>query len=302
MDVVKWEAVLWAAETGSFTAAGQELGYTQSGITRMVSSLEEELGFAIFTRQKKGVQLTENGRAMLPSLRQIVVSTQKAQEIGADIRGLVRGHLTIGCYFSVSAAWMPGILQTFSQQYPEISVTMLEGGNKEMADWLREGLVDFCFCAKPDPKTPCDWEGLYEDPLVVWLPKNHPCALKRTFAIKDLEKEAFLHTLPHQDTDQDRLIAQENLHLQTRFTTKDGFTTYQMVAAGLGISFNQRLIAKDWGGAVVQRPLAPKRTVSLGIALPQGRDLSPASRRFLATIKAYLTDLKTTETKEDQDH
>lgn len=194
---------------------------------------------------------------------------------------------------------MPSILQTFSQQYPEISVTMLEGGNKEMADWLREGRVDFCFCAKPDPKTPCDWEELYEDPLVAWLPKDHPSALKTSFAIKDLEKEAFLHTLPHQDTDQDRLIAQEKLHLHTRFTTKDGFTTYQMVAAGLGVSFNQSLIAKDWGGAVVQRPLAPKRTVSLGIALPQGCELSPASRRFIATIKTYLTDLKAAEMIED---
>ncbi|KXT77018.1 LysR family transcriptional regulator [Streptococcus sp. DD12] len=292
MDLVKCEAVIWAAQTGSFTRAAEKLGYTQSGITRMVSSLEDELGFAIFSRQKKGVQLTANGQMILPSLREVVVSTQKAQEIGADILGLARGNLTIGCYFSVSAAWMPEILQTFSRQYPEISVTMLEGGNREMADWLRDGQVDFCLCAKPAPQTPCEWERLYEDPLVVWLPKDHPQAQAASYAIKDLEKEAFLHTLPHQDTDQDRLIAQENLQLQTRLTTKDGFTTYQMVAAGLGVSFNQSLIAKDWTGAVVQRPLTPQRTVSLGLAIPLGRELSPASRRFIRTVRDYLAGLK----------
>lgn len=64
---------------------------------------------------------------------------------------------------------------------------------------------------------------------MAWLPKNHPKVKQKTYKIKDLETEDFIHTLPGQDTDQDRLIKQEDLTLQTRFTTKDGFTTYQMV-------------------------------------------------------------------------
>ena len=64
---------------------------------------------------------------------------------------------------------------------------------------------------------------LYRDPLVVWLPKEHPKAKQKNYKIKDLEAEDFIHTLPGQDTDQDRLIQQEGLNLQTRFTTKDGF-------------------------------------------------------------------------------
>lgn len=71
-------------------------------------------------------------------------------------------------------------------------------------------------------------------------PENPPTAAS---ARSRAPREPFIHTSPDHDTDQDRLLAALWLHPQTRFTTRDGFTTYNMVAAGLGISFNQRLIA-----------------------------------------------------------
>ena len=238
MDASKCQAVLVASETGSFSAAAEQLNYTQSGITRMISSLEEELDFPIFIRNKKGVRLTENGQLMLPYFREIVDANQVAVEVSEEIKGLVRGSITIGCYFSVSSMW----------------------------------------------------KELYRDPLVAWLPKNHPKAEQKTYKIKDLETEDFIHTLPGQDTDQDRLIKQEGLNLQTRFTTKDGFTTYQMVKVGLGVSFNQAMIARDWKEEVVQVPLSPKRFVSLGMALPKKEKVSPAVQRFMDCLEQWMVE------------
>ena len=291
MDIVKCQAALKAAELGSFTAVADVLGYTQSGVTRMVSSLEDELGFPLFYRQKKGVTLTENGQLILPQLRQLVQSYQILEEQSADIKGVIQGAVTIGSYFSVSAIWMPQILKAFKRQYPLIKVTMLEGGNKDIARWLADKSVDFCFCAKPDSSMDCDWQDLHQDPLVAWLPLEHPKAHAKSFAIKDLEKEAFIHTLPDQDTDQDRLIKEEKLKLHTQLTTKDGFTTYQMVAAGLGVSFNQSMISQEWPETIAQVPLKPARYVHLGLASPRGGMVSPAARRFMTCIKEELPRL-----------
>ena len=233
MDASKCQAVLVASETGSFSAAAEQLNYTQSGITRMISSLEEELEFPIFIRNKKGVRLTENGKLMIPYFREIVDVNQVATQVSEEIKGVVRGSITIGCYFSVSSMWMPSLLKTFSETYPLIQITLLEGGNKEIAKWLAEKSVDICLCAEPQDSGEYSWKELYRDPLVAWLPKNHPKAKQKTYKIKDLETEDFIHTLPGQDTDQDRLIKQEGLNLQTRFTTKDGFTTYQSASTKL---------------------------------------------------------------------
>ena len=57
MEAVKCEAFLAAAELGSLTATAELLGYTQSGVTRMIGTLEEELGFPLFLRSKKAPQM-----------------------------------------------------------------------------------------------------------------------------------------------------------------------------------------------------------------------------------------------------
>lgn len=123
---------------------------------------------------------------------------------------------------------------------------------------------------------------VYQDELVAWLPQNHPLASADSFPVEKLESEPFIHTSPDHDTDQDRLLALLKLHPQTCFTTRDGFTTYNMVSAGLGISFNQRLISQKWDSdAVVQIPFCPPQFVELGIAVPSLKEASPAAKKLI---------------------
>lgn len=287
MDAVKCEAFLTAVDRGSFTAAAETLGYTQSGITRMIGALETELGFPLFVRQKKGVVLTENGKTMLPAIRDFVRSNRRAEEMGLDIQGVVKGTLTIGSYFSVSSMWMPSILKKFEEKYPMIKIYVIEGGNKELTRRLNEKSVDLCFCGEPSKSANCDWIPLYKDRMVAWLPPDHPKASNKTFKISDLEKYPFIHTFPNQDSDQDRLIESENLILNERYSTKDAFTTYNMVEAGLGISFEQQLISRKWRGNinVAEVPLSPARYVNIGLAVPSLKDASPVAKRFIERVK-----------------
>lgn len=284
MDSIHCEAFLAAADTGSFTAAAERLGYTQSGITRMIGSLEEELGFPLFLRSKRGVVLTDNGKDMIPLLRAVAKAERDVEERSAEIRGMVCGTLHIGSYFSISAMWLPQILSRFLAAYPGIRVSVQEGSNAELLHWFRERAVDCCFCASENPEGPSgiDWIPLYRDELVMWLPESHPLARASFYPVQNLNAECFIHTHPGEDTDQDRLLARWHLHPDARFTTKDGFVTYQMVAAVLGVSFHQRLISKKWHGRVFEVPFDPPQYISLGIAVPSLKEASPAARRFIA--------------------
>jgi len=62
-----------------------------------------------------------------------------------------------------------------------------------------------------------------------------------------------------------------------------------MVAAGLGISFNQRLISRDWKDEIIELPLDPPQYISLGIASPTARELSPAAKVFIEYAKEEIT-------------
>ncbi len=284
MDRIQCEAFLAAAEQGSFTAAAELLGYTQSGITRMIGKIEEELGFDLFIRTKQGVQLTENGRIMLPRFRELELASRNVDELSADIKGNVSGVLTIGSYYSVSAMWMPMILKQYRSLYPGVRIRMQEGGNREMARWLSEHSVDLCFCAEPREKD-VDWIPICQDEIVAWLPKSHPLADAAAYPVKALEKEPFIHTSPKKDTELDRMIEKLDLHLSAAFSTRDAFTTYNMVAMGLGVSFNQRLISLKWNREVAEVPFDPPEKLSLGLAVPSLKSASPAAGRFIELVK-----------------
>lgn len=73
--------------------------------------------------------------------------------------------------------------------------------------------------------------------------------------------------------------------MNIQYSTQDGFTTYNMVESGLGVSFNQKLIFKKCHGKVVEIPLEPSRYVNLGLAVPSIKDASLATRRFMDYIK-----------------
>ena len=107
MDEIKCEAFLAAVELGSLTAAAEKLGYSQSGVTRMIASLEEEVGFPLVVRSKKGVVPTANGQTMIAPLREIVRAQRTARQISSDICGVVTGMMTIGTYFSIASCVEP---------------------------------------------------------------------------------------------------------------------------------------------------------------------------------------------------
>ncbi len=284
MDSNKYEAFLLAVDHGSLTAAAEYLGYTQSGITRIIKSLEDELGFPLFIRNKKGVTLTENGKTMVPIFREISHALQNVQQISADIRGTVRGTLSIGSYNSIAGSWMPFFLKGFRELYPGVSISLHEGGNMTMERFINEKSVDCCFCSRLTGAV-YDWIPLYEDEVVAWLPANHPMAGKKSFPVKMIPDSPFIHTTPGQDTEIDRLLKKLDITPDVKFTTMNAFTTYNMVAAGLGISIDQRLRSQKWNADVVELPFAPRQYEELGIAVPSLSEASPATKKFIKYVQ-----------------
>ena len=285
METSKCEAVLLAAESGSLTAAAEAMGYTQPGVTRMVRSLEAELGLTLLARTTHGVELTASGREMLPALREVTRAARRVEEESSQVRGVLRGELVVGSYYSLSARLLPGVLAGFCAEHPGVRVRVREGGNQEMARWLSERSVDLCFAATPAEGVACDWVPVLTDELVAWLPASHPRAHDAAFPVSALEGEPFVVTMQGQDTDIDRLLAEHGVTPDFRFSTSDAYATWCVVEAGLGMSMNQRLISACWEGSVAQVPFDPPQRVVLGIAVPSLSDASPSARAFVDCVR-----------------
>ena len=208
----------------------------------------------------------------------------KGRRLGAAIQGVLAGVLNIGSYYSAAAAWLPKILRRFQAQYPKVEVHLLEGTNQELAQWLNEKAVDCCLAAKPGADVAYDWIPLKDDELVVWLPPDHPWTAEKEIPVEWLNGAPFIIPLPDHDTDIDRFLAANQVQPDVRFTTTDPYTAYCMVEEGLGISVNNRLTTEKWAGRVELRPLAPAQSISLGIAVPDIQEMSPAAGKFVAQV------------------
>ncbi len=290
MDRIKCEALVTAAEGGSLSYAANLLGYTQPGITRMIDALEAEMGFPLLLRTKKGVSLTPNGERMLPYFRDVIRTQRMAEETGASIRGILSGVLRIGCYYSVSSMLLPQVLRQFLADYPGVQIVLLEGTNAELSHMLHDRSVDLCFAAKPSAQTICEWIPVLDDELTAWLPENHPDAGCLRFPVGKLSDYPFIMIQPGTDTDLDRVFQRAGVHPDIHFETKDAYSAYRMVEAGLGISLNQRLISREWHGKVAAVPFDPPQFVHLGIAIPSLREASPAAKKFVKYILKIVRD------------
>lgn len=283
MDTEKCRAALAAIEYGSMSAAAKHLGYTPSGVLRMVDSLEADLGLRLIERTPRGVRATSEGAQVVPMLRDAVSAAARAHQKASEVAGALSGEIEVALYTSVASAWLPRILKAFESEYPGIRVRTREAGNEQIVQWIEERAVDCALFARRPFHG--DWIGLHRDRLMAWLPADHPRAKDKSFPLKELEGAPFVEISPNQDTDVSHLLTAENLVPDVRYSTTSSYTAYCMVEAGLGISVNNELMTPVSQGSVSVIPLEPARSIELGIAVPSLANASPGTTHFIACVE-----------------
>ena len=190
-NVLKYQAFVKSAETKSFTKAAESLHYTQGGISRMIADLENEWQVSLFSRGKKGLELTEDGKRLLPYAEGLCASFERLEGEVSDLRGLGKGTIRIGVFSSVATYWLPSIIAAFQKEHPGISYQLKLGDYEEIEGWVNDGEVDCGFLSIPC-KTPLDCLSLAKDEAVVVLPENHPLCAKERISLQDLSPYPFL--------------------------------------------------------------------------------------------------------------
>ncbi|GAB3909047.1 hypothetical protein GCM10029964_109970 [Kibdelosporangium lantanae] len=137
------------AKLGSFTAAGPDLGYTQSAISRQISALEDEVGVALFDRLPRGVRLTEPGRRLLPHAQAVLERLDTARRDLASLHALTTGRLRVAGFATADAVLVPQAIATFRRSYPDVEVTLQEGFTPDLLAMVGDGSVDIAVVSFP---------------------------------------------------------------------------------------------------------------------------------------------------------
>lgn len=278
MDMEKYRILVSAIEEGSFSALAEKQGYTPSGISRMMASMEKEIGFPLLIRSKQGVVPTADCLEILPQIKNALSASERVRQSADELLGLSTGTLRIGTSYYDGYPWLAKVIADFQKQYPGITVKLIEGTSSQLAAAIEDNMADLCLISERSGNH--QWILLKEDFMVAWIPQNHPMATEECFPISQFAREPFIELYPGLETDNSRMFHRNNMQPQTVYTTSDNFAVYAMVEAGLGISSANSLIAESFTGEVVALPIAPLQPVNIGMAIPADSIISPAARRF----------------------
>jgi DNA-binding transcriptional LysR family regulator len=125
MDWDKLKVFHAAAEAGSFTHAGEQLGLSQSAVSRQVSALEQELSVPLFHRHARGLILTEQGELLYRTAHDVFMQLEAARTKLTDSREKPNGELKVQTTIGVGAYWLTPRLGEFFDLYPDIRITLI---------------------------------------------------------------------------------------------------------------------------------------------------------------------------------
>lgn len=288
MDTKKLEALATAVQTGSFTRAAEVLGYTQSGLTHMMNSLEKDIGFPLLVRSRTGIRLSAAGQRVFPMIQDLLRADEALEREIRLINTRREETIRVASYASIAMHWLPEIIQQFRDNHPDVTVDIQMGSVEEVYRWVREDKVDMCFASRQEGIN-LEWTHLRDDPLLVILPPDYDLRGRDSLHIRCLQGMDFL--MPSLGFHLDIMRALGDVQPNIRETQVSDSVIISMVEHGLGVSVLSELVLKGRRDNVVAVPMDPPAVRELGIAVRSKKELRPMARRFITEAREILESI-----------
>jgi DNA-binding transcriptional LysR family regulator len=177
------EALVEVARQGSLSRAAATLFVTQPALTARLQALEHELGAVLFSRSRRGMELTDLGRAFMPYAERALVSLRDGSELVADLRRGGAGELRLGAAPAVSTYVLPGLLVRFTERHPNVRLVVRTGHSEEILELVLRNEIDVGLVR--ELRHPLiESRPLYEDDVVLVAEPAHPFAVAGRIAVE----------------------------------------------------------------------------------------------------------------------
>ncbi|CAB3678735.1 LysR family transcriptional regulator [Achromobacter kerstersii] len=281
MRLNRLQALRAVLETGSVTEASRRIHRTQPQISRLISALEEEVGFSLFLRQGRGLIPTQECLRFYEGTRHILAGFEEVSRIADSIRNKQDAWLRILTqpYFAYSVT--PGAIAEFSRSHPNIRVSLEVRSRVDVGLWMSGQQFDLGLAALP-----IDFPGIRSRTfanvrLVIAMPEGHRLAAKTILTPDDIKDEPFIALRPFTLLRQriDDLMEKQRLPLRLIMETSSGQSACQLAALGVGIALADPILAANVPG-IVLRDFEPQLSIPYGFLLPASYAPSEQAREF----------------------
>ena len=292
MESKKLEALLMAVDLGSFTKAAEVLGYTQSGLTHMMNSLEKEVGFTLLERGRSGVRLTEEGERIAPAVREFLQANARLDSVIEQVASSRTEIIRVSAYASIAMHWLPGIIQRFREECPDVDVDIRMADHVDVPyELLAQGKMD-AILVSPQDEGQYEWVHLADDPMFAVLPRDFDTQGMTAFPLAAFEARDFI--MPSQGFDKDIMRIFNRIGVKPHIlpTWVDDPTVISMVSHGLGVSMMTELTVRGRTDGVKLLPVEPASSRELGLAVRSLDAASDVLRHFIDCTKRVVAEMQ----------
>ncbi len=287
------------AEHGSFGAAAESLGYTQSAISQQIATLERIVGQRLIDRPggPRKVSLTEAGELLCRHAEAIMARLAAAH---ADLTALAngdKGTLRVGTFQSVGTRLVPTLVRRFHEAWPQVEIRLTESNNDdELLGMIETGELELAFTVMPLPDGPLEAVEIMRDPYFFVVPVNSPFAEKERLTLRDLAHEHFIgyrHCRASREIE--RAARPRGGDLDVVFRSDDNGTVQAMVRSGMGVALMPGLAFEPNDPEVVAlspQPPLPRRIIA--VAWHSDRYHSAAAEAFVDMAKTIAEEVALT--------
>lgn len=275
------------------TRAAETLSLSQPALSRSIARLEEELGVPLFDRQGRSIQLNRYGQLFLKRVNRMMREFEEGKNELHDLVHPEHGEVAIGFLHTLGTTLIPDLIGSFRSHSPHISFELMQNHSYSLLEHLALGELDLCLIAEPtETKMPIQWIPLWSEEIFAIVPHGHQLAGTQTITLHEISDASFISLKKGYALRQttDRLFAQIGKSPKITFEGEEAATVAGLVAAGLGVSLLPDLRGLD-KSKIVQIPVSePKCQRVIGLALVEGRYLSPAALRFKEFVLGFFSN------------
>ncbi|MGW1952450.1 LysR family transcriptional regulator [Streptomyces sp. NPDC001920] len=241
------------AATGSFSAAGRELGCTQPAVSQQMKALEASVGTPLLVRSGREMRLTQAGEALVRHAAGILAGLTAAEEEVAAIAGLRAGRVRLVSFPSGSSTLVPTALAALRAAHPGTRVSLEEAEPPKSVEMLREGDCDVALAFRYEGAAGApagEWDDLVVRPLltdrlVALVPERHRLARARAVAIEDLAAEPWIAGCPRCRGQLIEVCEGAGFTPRIDFATDDYPAVVGLVGAELGVAVLPQLAVES---------------------------------------------------------
>lgn len=290
IDFKRLRYFIAVAEYGSYRNAAQAIHISQPPLTRQVQQLEEALGYDLFIRTPKGVELTTAGSVFLEEAKNVLSLVDKAAKSGQMASEGRLGELNIGIYGSAIYGIISKIIHRFRKEYPHTEVSLHNLDRLAQLKALREHRIHIGFNRFFGLEEGLVWEKVQTEPMYMVLHRKSPLAKRQKISLIDLKNEALIlyprKIRPSFIDYMMKVFEEKKITPHLAQEVDDYITAIALVSANLGVTIVTESATSLQLPNVVYIPIDAKENVVFDLnMIYQKSDTSPLLANFIKTVR-----------------